>query len=286
MFESPLCFRPMNTLPLFISWWQIYWFKKILLVVLLLLFFFGFPWIIQHLRWRNRLINPKSILLLLGFIASLPIIYAVAARGLGVFLPTDSGAVADAIVILGRSSELNRDRVNVATELWQARRAPMIFVSAGGAAAKMIQLLEEKGIPNRVLDGENCSLTTEENALFAAAILHPQRIQRILMITDPPHMMRALLTFRANGFTVLPYPSSLPYEWSFKAKAFLILREYIGLVSYGLRGLFLSQRSLQFNNPDIVHLLQRAEQYGQQRHLQQFSYKDSQTDKTHNSSGN
>lgn len=131
----------MNTLPLFISWWQIYWLKKILLVVLLLLAFLGFHWIIQHPRWRHRLINPKSILLLLGFIASLPLIYSVAAKGLVVFLPTDSGAIVDAIVILGRSSELNRTRVDVATELWQAKRAPTIFVSAGGDAVKMIQLL-------------------------------------------------------------------------------------------------------------------------------------------------
>jgi len=132
----------------------------------------------------------------------------------------------------------------------------------------MVQLLEARGIPNRVLDGESCSLTTQENALFTAAILHPQGIQRILLITDPPHMMRALLTFRANGFTVIPYTSQIPHRWDFKAKAFLDLREYIGLVSYALRGLFLPQRSLALNSPDIVNLLDKAEQYGQQQRWQ------------------
>jgi len=87
------------------------------------------------------------------------------------------------------------------------------------------------------------------------------------LITDPPHMLRALLTFRANGFTVTPYTSQLPEHLSFKAKVFLNLRESIGLVSYGLRGLFFPQRSPELDNPDIADLLQQAEQYGQQRRL-------------------
>lgn len=268
MFSSPLCFRAITKLPPVISWWQFHWLKKPLLVVLLLLAFFGLSWIIQHPRWRRRLSSPRAILLLVGFIASLPLIYAVAASGLSVFLPTDSGAAADAIVVLGRGPELNEHRVYVAAELWRARRAPMIFVSAGGEAARIIQMLEARGIPNRVLDGENCSQTTEENALFTAAILHPQGIQRILLITDPPHMLRALLTFRANKFTVIPYTSQLPFKWGFKEKAFLNLREYIGLVSYGLRGFFIPQRSLELKSPDIVNLVQEAEQYGRQRRLQ------------------
>ncbi len=268
MFSSPLCFRDLTKFPASISWWQFHWLKNSLLLVLLLLAFFGLRWVIQHRRRRRRLSSPRAILLLVGLIASLPLIYAVAAKGLVVFLPTDSGAAADAIVVLGRGeAEINRNRVDVAAELWRQGRAPMIFVSAGGEAVRIIQLLEERGIPNQVLDGENCSLTTEENALFTAAILHPQGIGRILLITDPPHMMRALLTFRAHGFTVIPYTSKLPYKWGFKAKAFLNLREYMGLVSYGLRGLFLPQRSLELNSPDVAKLLQKAEQYGQQRRL-------------------
>lgn len=268
MFESPLCFRPITKLPDSINWWQFHWVKKSLLVVLLLLAFFGLRWIIQHPGWKRRLTSPRAILLLVGFIASLALIYAVAASGLVFFLPTDSGAAADAIVVLGRGLELNEDRVDVAAELWRSRRAPMIFISAGGEAPAMIQLLVARGIPNRVLDGDNCSLTTEENALFTAAILHPQGIQRILLVTDPPHMMRSLLTFRAHGFTVIPYTSPIPYKWDFKAKAFLNLREYMGLVSYGLPGLFLTQRPLELNNPDLVNLVQKAEQYGQQRRQQ------------------
>ena len=138
MFESPLCFRPITKLPDSINWWQFHWVKKSLLVVLLLLAFFGLRWIIQHPGWKRRLTSPRAILLLVGLLASLPLIYGMAAKGLVVFLPTDSGATADAIVVLGRGSEeFNRDRTYIAAELWRARRAPMIFFSAGGEAPAM-----------------------------------------------------------------------------------------------------------------------------------------------------
>lgn len=266
MFESSLCFRPLNNLPPSISWWQFNGFEKSLLVIILT--FFGLRFIIQHPRWKRRLTSSKAILSLIGFITSLILIYAVAAKGLVIFLPPDSGVTVDAIVVLGRGTELNTHRVIVAAELWRARRAPMMFVSAGGEATKIIKLLQARGVPKQVLDGDNCSLTTEENALFTAAILHPQGIKRIVLVTDPPHMLRASLTFRANGFTVIPHLSQLPNEWGFQAKVFLVLREYMGLISYGLQGLFLPQQSLELKSPDVVNLVGKAKQYGQQRRLQ------------------
>jgi uncharacterized SAM-binding protein YcdF (DUF218 family) len=119
-----------------------------------------------------------------------------------------------------------------------------------------------------VLDGENCSLTTDENAVFTASVLQPQGIKRILLVTDPPHMWRSLLVFRAQGFTVIPKPSPLPSYLGRKAETFITLREYMGLVGYGLRGLFFPQRSPGATRPDLINLLRKAEQYGKQQRLQ------------------
>jgi uncharacterized SAM-binding protein YcdF (DUF218 family) len=267
MFDSDLCDRTITHFPVFINWSQLDWLKKPLLV-LLVLAFFGICWGVQHSRCRGWVSSPRVILWLIGFTATLLLMFVVVGNGLVVFLPTDSGTATDAIVVLGRGIELARERVDVVAELWQARRAPRIFASGKTDAPIMIRLLEEKGIPNRVLEGENCSLTTAENATFTAAILHSQGIRRILLITDRQHMLRSLLVFRANGFTVIPHTSPLPQDFGIKAKAFLSFREYAALVSYGLRGLFLEQRSPQLNSPNIVNLVQKAEQYGQQRRLQ------------------
>jgi len=45
----------------------------------------------------------------------------------------------------------------------------------------------------------------------------------------------------------------------------------MGLVGYGLQGQFHPQRSPESNSPDIENIRQKAEQYGQQRRLQEES---------------
>ncbi|HEY9706900.1 MAG TPA: YdcF family protein [Oculatellaceae cyanobacterium] len=276
MFDSPLCDRPFPSYPFFTyflqhpwftSFLQFSWFVKLpIVVVLLLSAFFGLRWVIQRTRWRHRFSSPKSYLLLFGLTATLPlIIWIVADKGLVVFLPTDSGTTTDSIVVLGRGFIFDTQRIDLATELWQAKRAPRIFVSGRGDSQRLIERLKAKGIPNQVVDGENCSVSTLENAVFTAAILQPQGIRRILLITDEPHMLRSLLLFRANGFTVIPRAAPVPPHWRYKEKALLTFREWTGLFSYVFRGLFDSQNSSELKNPEIVNIIQIAEQYGQQR---------------------
>ena len=269
MFDSNLCDRTLTKLPLAIPWWQFEWLKPLLPVVGLLLVVSGLFWIIQNKKWRRWLTSPRGILLLFAFTASLPLMFVAADKALVAFLPRDSGVTADAIVLLGRGGgEFYEDRVNLAVELWQAKRAPMIFTSGNKDAPSMIEQLEEKGIPKRSLDGENCSLTTAENAVFSAAVLQPRGIGRIILITDEPHMLRSLLVYRALGFTVIPHTTPIPSYLDFKQSGFLTLREYMGLIGYGFRGLFLPQSSPEAVDPEIVHLVQKAKDYAQQRRIE------------------
>ncbi len=268
MFDSNLCDRTIEKVTVYTEWWQLQWLNKpLLIVVLILLAFFGFRWVIQHPRRRRWLSKPRTIVLLFCLTAIFPLLFVVADKGLLVFFPTDSGAPADAVVVLGRGWPLMHDRVNVAAELWQARRSPRIFASGRSDTPHLLQLLEEKGIPKQVLDGENCSLTTDENAIFTAAILQPQGIRRILLVTDSAHMLRSLLVFRAYGFTVIPYISPVPAHWNPKEKGILKLREYGGLVNYGLRGLLRPQHLSELKRPNLMNLVQEAQQYAQRRRL-------------------
>lgn len=264
MFDSNLCDRPFPEKPFFIDWLKFEWLNIPLLVVLLILLFFGLYWMIRYTRWKRWLSSRKTLLLLFSCTAFLPLVFiGVAAKGLVAFLPNDSGIATDAIVILGRGPTFDQERINLAAELWQNQRAPRIFISGRGDAQRTIESLEAKGISRRVLDGENCSLTTQENAVFTATILQSRGIKRIILITDEPHMLRSLLVFRANHFTVIPRTSTLSsYYFGMRAKAFLSLREYPGLINYALRGLFVTQQSPESKNPEIVSLLQKAEQYG------------------------
>jgi uncharacterized SAM-binding protein YcdF (DUF218 family) len=262
MFDSPLCDRQFTGIPLVSDWGQFNWLKIPLLLVVILLAFFGLHWIIQHSHWKRHLNSSKGMLLLTGLTATLLILLAVADKGLVVFVPSDSGAKADAIVVLGRGTEFAKPRNEIVTQLWQAKRAPVIFVSGTYDAPMMIQWLQEKGIPQRSLDGENCSLTTAENALFTAAILQPRGIRRILLVTDSPHMWRSLLDLRDQGFTVIPHVSPLPSNMAFMDKAFLTFREYLFLIASSVHQLIYGQRVPNVNSPELQNLVQLAKQYG------------------------
>ena len=153
---------------------------------------------------------------------------------------------------MGRGNLLRNRRVEIAAQLWQAKRAPLIFASGMSDAPQVIELLKAKGIPRQKLSGESCSQSTEENALFTAAVLHPQGIQQILLITDPPHMLRSILTFHSLGFTVIPHTSPLPPNLSSAQKTFLVFREYLGMVSYAFLGRFQQRSDSELKHPPAV----------------------------------
>ncbi len=209
----------------------------------------GLVWVFRNLSqnnrkiWRRQFLVWGSVLLLIYFTPVLRPLVSLSTRVLVSFVPQDSGAAADAIVILGRGRVLQEARVETAANLWQAKRAPIIFVSGDGDAQPMVEALQARGLPKQVLDGENCSKTTEENARLTASRLLPRGVRRIVLVTDPPHMLRSLLTFNSLGFTATPSLSPFPSWYPTRQRAVLVFREYTGLVSYGVLGRFRNQRA-------------------------------------------
>lgn len=196
------------------------------------------PWFVRFLRWKRQISGCGIVLLLLYGVVCSPIGIRFGNQLLVSLLPNDSGKAADAIVILGRGPDLRQERTQAATDLWKAGRAPLVFVTGWGDAHPIAELLAQQGLPPNTIDGEPCSRTTEENALFTAAQLQPQGVQEIVLVTDPPHMLRSFLTFRSLGFQVIPYLNPLPVQFQPRKEAFLLVREYLGLVSYGALGRF------------------------------------------------
>ncbi len=217
-----------------------------MLIVLALL---GLLWTVSFQRLKRQLITPVAVLLLVYFIAISPPMVALATQGLTCLVSTDSGAVSDAIVVLGRGEILRNRRVEIAVQLWQDQRSPRIFASGMGDASQMIDFFKAKGIPQDRLSGESCSQSTEENALFTAIMLQPQGIRQLLLITDPPHMLRSSLTLRSFGFTVVPHMSPIPPSWTSGERARLVFREYLGIASYAFLGRFQQRLSFEIEHP-------------------------------------
>ncbi|HIK44388.1 MAG TPA: YdcF family protein [Leptolyngbyaceae cyanobacterium M65_K2018_010] len=220
------------------------WFQQLLqptVMLPLLISLIGVPRLGMGGRWRRSVSRFGMLLLVIYGLMALPSAAQLGGRVLALITPSDPGQTADAIVVLGRGSAFRPGRVQVAAELWQQGRAPRIFTSGRGDAVELGQMLEAAGVPPAAIAGEPCSATTNENAEFTAALLQPQGMRRIVLVTDLPHLLRSTLTFRSFGFAVFPHASPLPSGFDRQQKRHLIWREWAGLVSYGLLGRYLSR---------------------------------------------
>ncbi|MBW4582875.1 MAG: YdcF family protein [Tildeniella nuda ZEHNDER 1965/U140] len=192
----------------------------------------------RQCRWNRRRTQVVITLTLACLLITSPPGLALATQTLTSQIPADSGAQADAIVVLGRGWRFMSDRLDATFALWQAKRAPRIFVSGRGDAKWLVYQLLKKGIPSDAISGENCSLTTEENAQFTADLLLPQSVKHIILVTDSPHMLRSRLTFQSLGFEVIAHPNAVPSDLGYRERLNIIAREYGGLLSYVLKGRF------------------------------------------------
>lgn len=197
----------------------------------------GLLWLISSPRWQKRF-YPFLITIALLLLINSAWGQRLVLWGLTVNLPPDSGEPVDAIVVLGRGNPFRDSRTVLAQELWKADRASQLFVSGMLDARPIVQALKDMGVPAQKLSGEECSQSTEENAVFTSALLRPQGVQKILLVTDSPHMLRSLLTFRSVGFQVVPHASSLPADLSTGEQGKIVWREYLALIQYAVTGQF------------------------------------------------
>jgi uncharacterized SAM-binding protein YcdF (DUF218 family) len=192
------------------------------------------------------------------------------------YLPPENVPNAEAIVLLGGGTQPARaprpmvevtgagDRVLYAAWLYKQGKAEHILLSGGrldwsqgdtSPAEDMATLLEMMGIPKQALWLESDSRNTYENALFSARILREKGIKRILLVTSALHMPRSLKLFQAQGLEVIPRPTDYTVTQGNQARmdsrAFVlsllpsaenlaltsrVLKEYIGIIVYNLRG--------------------------------------------------
>ena len=125
-------------------------------------------------------------------------------------------------------------------------------------AEDMLAIMQMLNVPEEAIWLETKSRNTYENALYSRPLLEEQGIDTILLVTSAMHMPRSVALFEKQGFTVIPLPTDFVVterNWAevtkltfrdqlgnvlptvenlqFTTKA---LKEYIGMVIYGLRG--------------------------------------------------
>jgi uncharacterized SAM-binding protein YcdF (DUF218 family) len=160
------------------------------------------------------------------------------------------------------------DRVLYAAQLYHDGAAPFILASGGNVsfsaarsttpAEEMVDLLLLTNVPEEVIWQQGRSQNTYEDAVFSAEILRQQEIDSIILVTSAMHMPRAKALFEAQGLNVTPAPADFTvteHNWQTTFKLSLdeffiyllpnasslglttnVLKEYLGLFVYGLRG--------------------------------------------------
>ncbi len=132
---------------------------------------------------------------------------------------------ADAIVVLGSGRErgdpawggqdqptgVALERMRYAAQLAKASGLPLLTTGGlhYGAPPSEARLMADSlqrdfGVPVRWLEEE--SRTTWENARLSAAILLPQGVKRVVVVTQAWHMQRSVWSFQRAGFEVVGAP--------------------------------------------------------------------------------
>jgi len=151
------------------------------------------------------------------------------------FLCVDNGSVkADVVVVLGGGSH---DRPERAAELFKERAAPRILVSGRGDCEIYRRVLIAAGVPARVIQLEDRSHTSKENAIFAIKLLRSQGARRVIIVTSWYHSRRALACFEHYGPGMRFYsrPSYFAYtraDWLRNKLTHRIFLEYPKLLGY------------------------------------------------------
>jgi uncharacterized SAM-binding protein YcdF (DUF218 family) len=126
----------------------------------------------------------------------------------------DDGSKADVIVVMGaaqydgRPSPQLAARLDHAFDIWTQGRAPLIAVTGGKMEGDRFteadasrQYLVDKGVPDQTIIEENQGIATWDSVAALTPVLRDRDIRSVIVVTDPYHEQRSVLSFRQNGFS-------------------------------------------------------------------------------------
>ncbi|EXX87939.1 membrane protein [Paenibacillus darwinianus] len=103
------------------------------------------------------------------------------------------------------------------------------------------------GIPPAMINVENASRNTAENAEYTASMLREMKAEKPILVTSAIHMARSVLYFKQVGMEPLPYPTAYLSNRKFVWHTRLLypsydavndtghaLKEYLGIISIRL----------------------------------------------------
>jgi uncharacterized SAM-binding protein YcdF (DUF218 family) len=190
---------------------------------------------------------------LVGLLVLVLAYFAVTTTLVARWMGKDERPRVDAIVVLGaaqydgRPSAIYEARLEHAVELWRDQVAPVLVFTGGkepgdrftegGSGARWAT---ERGVPEGAVLTEERSRTTYQNLAGARRLLerrHPGGQHRIVVVSDPFHMFRAVRQAADLGMDAYPSPTrTSPLSASRLKLTELVLREDLAIAGYLLSG--------------------------------------------------
>ena len=128
----------------------------------------------------------------------------------------DQAATADAIIVLGaaaydaRPSPVFEERIRHGLDLYQRGYAPVLIFTGGygnGARFAESQVARryalKHGVPESAILIESSSRTTRQNLEQARKLMQQRGLHRVIVVSDPLHMSRALRLSHELGIDAL-----------------------------------------------------------------------------------
>ncbi len=191
------------------------------------------------IRWRRALFG-LLLFLLAWYGVLLTRIYAYSSQN--DTTPADAAIVLGAAVWDTRPSPVFEERINHAIALYQTGEVRALVLTGGvgrddqRAEAEVARdYAVPRGVPVEHIYTETRSRTTYENLREAKPILAVQGLRRVLIVSDPLHMKRAVAIARDLGLDAYPSPTPTSRYETWKSKSGFLLREGYFYAIYLLR---------------------------------------------------
>jgi uncharacterized SAM-binding protein YcdF (DUF218 family) len=153
----------------------------------------------------------------------------------------DDRRPADAILVLGAAqwdgepSPILRARVDHALALYRQGYAPRLMLTGGvgegdrySEAAVAAHYLADRGVPPQAILVEEQGRSSRESIHAAADILSGAGLSRVVLVSDPPHMLRILRMAQSAGLEAYGSAAQAsPAVGSPAAQAMFVLREVL-----------------------------------------------------------
>jgi uncharacterized SAM-binding protein YcdF (DUF218 family) len=192
----------------------------------------------------------RKLLLALAIIVAVPVAGAlVLAADVLIYAMMSDPDPADAAVVLGAAvyddepTPVFEERIRHAVELYQSGRVKTLIMTGGVGPCDVLAESEAgrewavaAGVPPEAIVVEARSETTRENFVNTVPLLNERGLHRVLVVSDPLHMRRAMRMAADLGLDAHPSPTPTTRYQSLATQLPMLAREVYFNALYLLTG--------------------------------------------------